>query len=65
MSICQYVYFQKYFYLPMKYLNLSFNQIKTEKRAVRMRKNIVTDTGKNLSLQEDNQACSNKFEIIA
>ena len=49
----------------MKYLNLSFNQIKTEKRAVRMRKNIVTDTGKNLSLQEDNQACSNKFEIIA
>ena len=49
----------------MKYLNLSFNQIKTETRAVRMRKNIVTDTGKNLSLQKDNQACSNKFEIIA
>ena len=65
MCICQYVYFQKYFYLPIKRLNLLFNQIKTEKRAVRMRKNIVTDTGKNLSLQEDNQAYSNKFEIRA
>ena len=65
MCICQYVYFQKYFYLPIKRLNLLFNQIKTEKRAVRMRKNIVTDTGKNLSLQEDNQAYSNKFEISA
>ena len=65
MCICQYVYFQKYFYLPIKRLNLLFNQIKTEKRAVRMRKNIVTDTRKNLSLQEDNQAYSNKFEIRA